>query len=51
MATLNTHFQRALAPDSALHGTSGAGRIRTPDFWFWRPAFYQLNYCPGGCQF
>ena len=26
---------------------SGAGRIRTPDFWFWRPAFYQLNYCPG----
>ena len=26
---------------------SGAGRTRTPDFWFWRPAFYQLNYCPG----
>jgi hypothetical protein len=30
---------------------SGAGRTRTPDFWFWRPAFYQLNYCPGERQF
>jgi hypothetical protein len=33
------------------HQASGAGRIRTPDFWFWRPAFYQLNYCPGERQF
>src|SRR5436309_650739 len=28
---------------------NGAGRTRTPDFWFWRPAFYQLNYCPLEC--
>lgn len=21
-------------------------RTRTPDFWFWRPTFYRLNYTP-----
>jgi hypothetical protein len=39
-------------PSPACSGAraSGAGRTRTPDFWFWRPAFYQLNYCPGSAQ-